>query len=137
MLFVMGNRLLNRRGKGIKLATILVAAGAACGSAEELLPLPPEQASTPRVNTEVDFTRPNDSNTEEPLAPEIPESLVINNEGGEISFDKETRTVIYRSNGKPVHMRTDSGVDIQAGTIRVDLDKKTAYLDGPLTAYLG
>lgn len=137
MLFVMGNGMLNRRGKGIKLATILVAAGAAYSSAEELLPLPPEQAATPKIDTEVNFADSTGTGTGEPLAPQMPDSLVINNEGGDISYDQESKTVIYRSNGKPVHLRTDSGVDIQAGTIRVDLEKKTAYLDGPLTAYLG
>ncbi len=135
----MGKGMRNKKRRGLKAAMVIIAAGTACNgaTAQELMSVPtePEQVSTPAQAPRTDISENN--NPENLIMPEMPGSLCINNEGGEITFDNQARVIVYKSKGKPVHLRTDSGIDIQAGTIRVNLEQKTAHLEGPITAYLG
>lgn len=111
--------------------------GATCGSAaEQFVPLPGEPG-TPSANPILDLADKAISATGATVAPTIPNAMTIENEGGEILFNSNNRVITYKGKNNPVRLRTDSGLDIQAETIVVDLDKKTAELGGPLTVYMG
>ena len=125
------------RYKGINIITGLLAVGATCGSAaEQFVPLPGEPG-TPSANPILDLADKAISATGATVAPTIPNAMTIENEGGEILFNSNNRVITYKGKNNPVRLRTDSGLDIQAETIVVDLDKKTAELGGPLTVYMG
>lgn len=98
------------------------------------MPLPEEAIST---NPVIDLTDKAIRATGDMMMPSMPEKMTIENEGGEILYDNNNRTITYKGKGKPVRLRTDSGVDVQAQSVKVNLDKKTAELQGPLTVYLG
>ncbi len=106
-------------------------------SAQDFIPLPDEPGSPHVSNPVMDLTGKAISVTGNVATPTVPESLTIENEGGEIVYDNENRIINYIGNGKPVHLKTNSGVDVQAHSIRVNLDKKVAELQGPLTVYMG
>lgn len=106
-------------------------------SAQNFVPLPGEPTNTVSPNPVMDLTDQAIRATGEMITPDLPESLVIENEGGEIKYNNNNRVITYIGNDSPVHLKTDSGVDVQARNIKVDLDKKTAELQGPLTVYLG
>lgn len=125
------------RYKGINIITGLLAVGATYSSAaEQFVPLPGEPG-TPSVNPILDLADKAISAAGATVAPTIPNAMTIENEGGEILFNSNNRIITYKGKTNPVRLRTDSGLDIQAETIVVDLDKKTAELSGPLTVYMG
>lgn len=103
-------------------------------AAEDFMPLPEESITT---NPVIDLTDRAIRATGDMMMPTMPEKMTIENEGGEILYDNNNRIITYKGKGKPVRLRTDSGVDVQAQSVKVDLDKRTAELHGPLTVYLG
>ncbi len=66
---------------------------------------------------------------------DMPDTLTITNEGGRVDFNAEKRTVTYTGGKSPVHLITDSGLDVAATAITADLVGKKAQLLGPLTVY--
>lgn len=128
-----GKRRHQKRATGV-IAGVLVMGTAYSTAAEEFMPLPEEAIST---NPVIDLTDKAIRATGDMMMPSMPEKMTIENEGGEILYDNNNRTITYKGKGKPVRLRTDSGVDVQAQSVKVNLDKKTAELQGPLTVYLG
>lgn len=102
-----------------------------------LVPLPEDvfEASTP--NPVIDLADRMISSTGNSLAPTVPDTLTIENEGGDVSIDAENHSLLYSGGGNPVHLLTDEGLDVEASLIRVNLDTHTATLEGPLTVYQG
>ena len=131
-----GTRTNTKRAASI-VAGVLAIGISYSSSAQDFIPLPDEPGSQNISNPVMDLTGKAISVTGSMATPTVPESLTIENEGGEIVYDNENRIINYIGNGKPVHLKTDSGVDIQAHSIRVNLDKKVAELQGPLTVYMG
>ncbi len=131
-----GTRSNSKKVAGI-VAGVLAIGIAYSSSAQDFVPLPGEPANTAKPNPVMDLTDQAIRATGEMITPELPESLLIENEGGEISYNNNNRIITYTGHGTPVHLKTDSGVDVQAQKVRVDLDKKTAEMQGPLTVYLG
>lgn len=76
-------------------------------------------------------------NVSSTLAAELPDFLSVDNNGGHISYDSDTRTITYDGEGSPVTLRTDTNSVMQAKRISADLDAGTAQLDGPMTVYHG
>ncbi len=66
---------------------------------------------------------------------EIPNTLTIKNEGGQVAYDAQKRAVTYTGGKAPVHLLTDSGLDVTAPAITADLGDKKAQLKGPLTVF--
>ncbi len=66
---------------------------------------------------------------------ELPDTLTINNDGGDITYDSEKRTITYTGGETHVKLLTDNGIDITATTITAELDSKKAILQGPLVVY--
>ncbi len=66
---------------------------------------------------------------------EMPDALRIDNEGGTVTFNPETRTLTYGSGRNPLHLVTDRGLDVTAPTIRADMAAKRAYIEGPMIVY--
>ena len=134
----MGNRKRMNKRKTAAIALGILAAGATGSTvAQDFIPIPDAPDKTTTTNPIQDLTAKAISATGGVFTPSIPESMTIENEGGEIIYNNDSHSITYMSGNKPVRLRTDSGIDIQAKRIRVDLDKKTAALDGPLTVYLG
>ncbi|MGN0864550.1 MAG: hypothetical protein ACI4P8_00195 [Akkermansia sp.] len=71
------------------------------------------------------------------LTPEIPDTITIDNVGGDISYDNEARTITYRSGSSPIAVQTDCGGFMQASAVVVDLKQQTATLNGPVVLYQG
>lgn len=128
-----GKRRHQKRATGV-IAGVLAMGTAYSTAAEEFMPLPEEAINT---NPVIDLTDKAIRATGDMMMPSMPEKMTIENEGGEILYDNNNRTITYKGKGKSVRLRTDSGVDIQAQSVKVDLEKKTAELQGPLTVYLG
>ncbi len=66
---------------------------------------------------------------------EVPDTLTINSDGGDVSFDAEKRAITYTGGKTPVQLITDNGLDVVAASITVELDTQKAFLQGPLTVY--
>lgn len=73
--------------------------------------------------------------TGDALAAEIPDSLVVDNHGGNISYHAEKRLITYDGGGQPVNLETDTAAFMQAKSISADLGTGVATLEGPLTIY--
>ncbi len=131
-----GTRKNNKRAASI-VAGVLAIGISYSSSAQDFIPLPDEPGSPGISNPVMDLTDKAISITGSVATPTVPESLTIENEGGEIIYDNENRIINYIGKGSPVHLKTNSGVDVQAQSISVNLDKKTAELKGPLTVYMG
>ncbi len=71
------------------------------------------------------------------LTPQMPDTMTIDNHGGEVLYDNDKRTLTYKGKGNAVKLVTDGGLDVAAEEIVVDLSKKQARLTGPLTVYQG
>ena len=104
---------------------------------QDFIPLPDEAGSPKISNPVMDLTDKAIGVAGEITTPTIPDALTIENEGGEIIYDNNNRVITYIGKGNPVHLKTNSGVDVQAQSIRVNLEKKVAELQGPLTVYVG
>lgn len=104
---------------------------------QDFIPLPDEAGSPKISNPVMDLTDKAIGVAGEIASPTIPDALTIENEGGEIIYDNNNRVITYIGKGNPVHLKTNSGVDVQAQSIRVNLEKKVAELQGPLTVYVG
>lgn len=103
-----------------------------------MLPLPGDLFGTPPTsNPVIDLTHRVIDTVGNSLQAEIPDALTINNDGGEIRYDAQKRTLIYDGKGNTVHLITDSGLDVQASHISADLATSVATLDGPLAIYQG
>ncbi len=66
---------------------------------------------------------------------EIPDTIVIKSEGGNINYNAEKRAITYTGGSSPVQMQTDGGLDLTATAITAEVDNKKAVLTGPLTIY--
>ena len=139
MSLVMGNRTRKSKHKSIGIVTGMLAVGAVYGTtAEDFVPIPgATPTNTGSANPVQDLTTRAISAAGEAYSPAIPNSVSIDNEGGEILYNNEARTITYKSGKKPLRVRTDSGVDIQANSVTLNIDKKTADLQGPLVVYFG
>ncbi|MBR5887428.1 MAG: hypothetical protein IKZ07_04375 [Akkermansia sp.] len=137
----MGSRFSNSGfRRATQLATVLVTAGAICNvDAQEITPLPSDifGKQTPDTNPVMDITDRAISNVGLTLEPEIPENLTINNQGGDILYNTEERTITYRSKGAPIRMLTSEGLEVICGEIVVNLQKKQLSFSGPLSIYQG
>lgn len=134
----MGNATRSNSKKVAGMVAGVLAIGIAYSSAaQDFVPLPGEPTNTAKPNPVMDLTNQAIRATGDMITPELPESLLIENEGGEITYHNNNRIITYTGRGTPVHLKTDSGIDVQAQSVKVDLDKKTAEMQGPLTVYLG
>ncbi len=66
---------------------------------------------------------------------EIPDTVTIKSEGGNINYDAAKHAIIYTGGKTPVKLLTDKGLDVVATSITADLKEKKAHLKGPLTVY--
>lgn len=105
---------------------------------EKFLPLPSEVIKTPQVENPItDLTDLTIRNVSGFGSLDIPESLNIENSGGDISFDQDSRSITYAGGNSNVRLRTSDGADVNAKTIQAGLNDKQAKLTGPLTVYQG
>lgn len=124
------------------IARALIALALSCTAVyaqhESLVPLPEQlySAETDTSNPVLDLRDKTLSATGS-LATEIPDGLTVENAGGSISYDNESRTVTYDGNNSPVTLRTDDGATMQASSLSADLSKGIATLTGPMTIYNG
>lgn len=140
MTVVMGSIFSNKGHKRVtKLATTIIAAGTVLSTdAQDVLPLPTgafdqeEQLGNPVIDLADRMISASGS-----LEPEIPEKMTIESNGAEILFENENRVLTYKAKDKDIKLLTDGGLDVEAKEIRVELEKKKAYLVGPLTIYQG
>lgn len=133
-------RMMGADRKGVARAVLLLAlaAGRVCAAGSGVLPLPQDIfAEAPESNPVIDLTNNAISAVGNSLQPEIPEALTIRNEGGEILYDADKRSLTYDGRGKSVHLITDAGLDVEASSISVNLETHTAVLEGPLVIYQG
>lgn len=122
------------------LTAVLLAAGAAYpAGAQDVVPLPSEVfgSRTPGDNPIIDLEGRMIDASGAPLTPEMPDTMTIDNHGGEVVYDSDKRTLTYKGKGKAVKLLTDAGLDIAAHEIVVELATKQARLIGPLTVYQG
>lgn len=70
-------------------------------------------------------------------SPTIPDSLVVNNDNGQVFYDSERRILTYQGSTKPLFLRTSEGHEIYASGLDADLENKHAVLNGPLVIYQG
>lgn len=139
--YVMGSRFSDsKHRRTTHLATAIIAAGTICNvGAQDVTPLPSDifGKQSPNVSPTVDIADRAISSVGLSMEPEIPESLSINNEGGDILYDTEKRQITYKSKGTPIRMLTDTGLEVLSGELVVNLEKKQVTLTGPLTVYQG
>ncbi len=119
----------------LALGLIPLSAAAQEGSAA-FVPLPNEVfGERPSGNPAIDLaTRVTDFSADV-FSTEIPDTLNINSEGGQISYDAERHAITYTGGKTPVRLLTDNGLDVTAPSITADLSGKKAILRGPLTVY--
>ncbi|MBE6419236.1 MAG: hypothetical protein E7031_03820 [Akkermansiaceae bacterium] len=132
----MGTRRNHTRATGV-IAGVLAIGTAYSTAAEDFMPLPGDPGASVKPNPVIDLTDKAIRATGDIAIPTMPEQMTIENEGGEILYDNNNRVITYVGKGKPVRLRTNTGVDIQAQSVKVNLDAKTAELQGPMTVYLG
>ncbi len=100
------------------------------------IPLPDEVFSkSSGRNPVIDLTDRMVDFTGQAFQAEIPDSLRIDNRGGSVRYNAASRTVTYEGAGSPIHLVTDSGLDVSAASLTADMGKKRAILGGPLTIY--
>lgn len=137
----MGRKFSNTRRKRItRLATTLLAAGTACSiGAQEVVPLPENlfDGKAPESNPIIDLTDRMISASGNSLQPEIPDTMTIRNDGGEVTYDGEKQTLTYSGKGNPVKLLTDEGLDVTSSELKADMGGQKASLTGPLTVYQG
>lgn len=69
---------------------------------------------------------------------QLPDSMVIHNENGQVEYDQEKKTINYVGDGKKLlYLRTAEGHEIYATGILARMDSATAELTGPLVIYYG
>ncbi len=69
-------------------------------------------------------------------APEIPDELEITNEKGSISYNQENNCFLFSGSEEcPIRLRTDSGSDILAPSMEVNLSGNTVTIAGPMQMY--
>ena len=134
---VMGNRTRKNKHKTIGIVTGMLAVGAVYGTTnEDFVPIPgAAPTNTGNINPVQDLTTRTISAAGEAYSPAIPDTISIDNEGGEIQYNSADRTITYASGTKPLRVRTGTGVDIQAKRVTLSIDKKRAELEGPLVVY--
>ncbi|MBR5894454.1 MAG: hypothetical protein IKZ13_02785 [Akkermansia sp.] len=128
------------RKRATQLATTLMAAGTVCATgAQDVVPLPSEVfgQGAPTANPVIDLTDRMIAAAGNSLQPQIPETLTINNQGGEILYDNEKQKLTYKGSGSPVELITDAGLDVDAAELTADMSASQAILTGPLTVYQG
>lgn len=137
---VMGSRLTN---SGIRraatLAAVIATGTVGSASAQDVVPLPSEVfgEQPPGSNPIIDVTDRMTAVTPLSLDPEIPDTITVNNEGGEILYNNENRTLTYKGSGRPIRLVTNEGLDVSASEIVMDLGRRNVQLRGPLTIYQG
>ncbi len=118
---------------------LLPLASAAEGNTKpaHFVPLPNQLfGERPAGNPAIDLTTRVANFSSDVFDLEIPDTLTIKNEGGDVSFDSQKRAVTYKGSAeKPVQLITDKGLDVVATSITADLSGKKAILQGPLTVY--
>ncbi len=101
-----------------------------------LVPLPQELFGERAAgNPAIDLTNRVTDFAGDVFSLETPDTLTINNEGGDISYDAEKHSITYSGGGNPVHLLTDNGLDVSAAAITAELGDKKIRLQGPLTVY--
>lgn len=136
----MGRKFANiRKRRIIQLATTILTAGAACSiGAQDVVPLPEQlfDGDGPESNPVIDLTD-RMITTASSLQPEIPDTMTIKNDGGEVSYDSENNILKYSGKGNPVKLLTDEGLDITAAELKADMGGQKASLTGPMRIYQG
>ena len=116
------------------LALIMPMNGAAKES--DFIPLP--QDAVPYTgNPVIDLVNQAAEATDASLSPSLPDAFVVRNIGGKVNYDNERRIITYDAGETPLFLRTAEGQEIYAKGISANLDKKEAYLIGPLVVYQG
>ena len=121
------------------LAAAIVLGGIACAPAAPLLPLPEE--GLPAQSEELQKKDGNiltdlpDAMIKSANAPNMPSSLNVENEGGEIVFDSETSLLAYDGAGKNIKVNTSEGTQLLAPHVSADLEKEILKLRGPVIIY--
>ena len=87
-----GKRRHQKRATGV-IAGVLAMGTAYSTAAEEFMPLPEEAIST---NPVIDLTDKAIRATGDMMMPSMPEKMTIENEGGEILYDNNNRTITYK-----------------------------------------
>ncbi len=105
------------------------------GASSRFVPLPGEAFSESGGNPISDLTNRMVDFTGQAFQFEMPDSLRIDNQGGAVNYNAQTRTLSYEGSGKPIHLVTDSGLDVSAAGITADMGRHRAILEGPLTIY--
>lgn len=136
----MGRKFSDLRKKRItQIATTILTAGAACSiGAQDVVPLPEQlfDGSGPESNPVIDLTD-RMITTASSLQPEIPDTMTIKNDGGEVSYDSENNILTYSGKGNAVKLLTDEGLDITAAELKADMGGQKASLTGPMRIYQG
>lgn len=113
---------------------MLAAVNGAAGA--DFLPLPGE-AITPGGNPVMDMAEQAISKTGDSLNAGIPDSFVIRNDNGQVSYDSAKRTISYTAGSSPIYLRTGEGQEIFTHEMTADLNERVARLKGPLVIYQG
>ncbi len=104
--------------------------------AADFVPLPNQLfGGGPSSNPVIDLTTRATDFSANVFSIDIPDTITIKNDGGDINYDAEKRTVTYSGGKSSVQLLTDNGLDIVASSITMELDSKKAQLKGPVTIF--
>lgn len=134
----MASRETNARIIGISKAIMLLALSGSVmaeQAAVDVLPLPED--AFPESKNPISSVTDRFVGTTGNFRVDMPDSVIIENNNGEITYDNDHKTVRYSGNGQPIRMRSDSGLDVQAQSITADMDKGVISLDGAISVYQG
>lgn len=105
----------------------------------DFMPLPSDALGRNTVpsNPAVDLTDEVVRRADAMPGAKIPESFTVDNTGGEIRYDSAEHSLSYLGGDSNVHLRTDDGVDVTAGSVKAQFNEHIATLTGPLVIYRG
>lgn len=119
---------------------LAVAAGVSLAAREDrFLPLPQDALNSGAArNPLLDLAdRAMAATNQEIATPKLPETLVVQNDNGEVYYDSEKRLISYTGGGSPIFLRTGEGQEIYASGMLADMEHSRATLQGPLVIYQG
>ena len=126
-------------GGGLSFLTFLALTTPAYVPAKEadFIPLPQDAVPNTSGKAVIDLTSQDSAASGSTLSPSLPDAFVVRNIGGNVDYDNERRIITYSCGQRPIYLRTAEGQEIFAKSISADLEKKEAYLQGPLVIYQG
>lgn len=134
----MGKHYMKRKKRHAKLTLALILGGISHAPVHgaDLVPLPEDLFSgKDDVNPIMDITDRAVRGLGK-QAPEIPDTLQVTNDGGNITYDPEKKVFLYSAaEGTNLRLRTDSGTDIHTPALEANLETGDAILSGPVTLY--